>query len=219
MEVRLHAIGIDDVRDMFGAQPALAARLRTIASERFRVPQEEQRPRSRLARLGPLFRRDPWEPLLDPSLPSPDEVELLVNGQFVPPQRLPQAWLVMQAWLEELSFGHTRVTLSDSDWNAAEFELACAGLPSQFGLARLWALDPALPLRPAPGMRIGYSKHHHAVATRDALANVPGTVSDSTASAVTRILGLLDGLDAWTAAATTSGRPVPDVVALVRELT
>ena len=37
-EWRMHALSIHEVRDMFGADEQLAARLRAIASEAFRVP-------------------------------------------------------------------------------------------------------------------------------------------------------------------------------------
>ncbi len=213
----MYAIGIDDVRDMFGAEPGLAARLRTVASERFREPQEEHRSTSRLARLGPLFRRDPWAPYLDPDQPTPSDVELLVTGQFVPPERGPQAWLVVEAWLEELSFGHTTISCSDTDWSTAEFDLACAGLASPYALARLWAMDVGIPLRPIPGMQVGHCRHHHAVVTRDSLRHVSPSLTGTTAEIAGQVLHLLDGLDAWTAAAITSRRPVPDVVGVVRE--
>lgn len=213
--IDLYTIGIDEVRDWFGASPDRASVLREIAATTFRVPMSQNRPPGLLGRLGPLMRRDPWAPRIPVDHPSPHDVELLVRGQFVPPERLGQAWRVVEAWLGALASGSTQVSASASDWTSIEFDLARAGLPSQYAVSRLWALDPGLPMRPAAGSEVGYAKHHHAVATREALRAARGLASQSTWPVVDAVLALLDTLDDAAAAASTSGRPVPDVFAVV----
>ncbi len=216
VEVRLYAIGIDEVRDWFGAGPAGAATLRGVAAERFRVPAAEQRPTGMLSKLGPLFRRDPWAPHIPVDLPTPADVEMLINAHFVPPERLGAAWTVVRAWLDELSWGHVVTVLGATEWRDLEFDLARAGLPSQFAISKLWNLDPALPLRPVPGTAVGYARHHHAVATREALGDAWQRVTDPSREPLHDILGFLRGLDGWTAMASAAGRPAPDVVGVCR---
>lgn len=218
VEIRLYAIGIDEVRDWFGAGPGTAATLRGIAAERFRVPLAEQRPPSgMLSKLGPLFRHDPWAPRLPADLPTPDDVEQLITGRFVAPDRLPRAWTVLRAWLDALAWGHLVLALGDAEWRDFEFDLARAGVPSQFAVSKLWGLDPALPLRAEPGTLVGYAKHHHAVATADALRNASPRVGDGSREPLGRVVGFLDALAGWSAAAAAAGRPTPDVVAAYRD--
>jgi len=217
VEIRLYAIGIDEVRDWFGAGVETAATLRGITAERFRAPLAELRPPSgMLSKLGPLFRHDPWAPRLPADLPTPHDVEQLISGRFVAPDRLAQSWAVVRAWLEELSWGHVALVLTDQEWRDLEFDLARAGVPSQFAISKLWGLDPALPLRPEPGTEIGYTKHHHAVATADELRTAAPRVGDSSRGPTTRVVGFLEALAGWSAAAAAAGRPTPDVVGSCR---
>ena len=214
VEIRLYAIGIDEVRDWFGAGSETAATLRGITAERFWAPLAEHRPPSggMLAKLGPLFRHDPWAPRLPLGLPTPNDVEQLITGRFVAPDGLSRAWTVMRVWLEELSWGHLVLALADSEWRALEFDLARAGVPSQFAISKLWGLDPALPLGAEPGTSIGYAKHHHAVATADHLRAVAHRVGGNSRDPVRQVVDFLETLSGWNAAAAAAGRPTPDVV-------
>ncbi len=217
VEIRLYAIGIDEMRDWFGAGPAIAATLRGVAARRFRAPAAEQRSTGMLSKLGPLFRRDPWAPRLPVDLPSPSDVELLINAHFVPPERLAAAWTVVCAWLEELSWGHAVTVLGPAEWRDLEFDLARAGVPSQFAISKLWGLDPSLPLRPVPGTTVGYARHHHAMATREALDAAVQRVTVTSRDPLHGVLGFLRAVDGWTADAAVAGRPAPDVVGVRRD--
>lgn len=216
VEIRLYAIGIDEMRDWFGAGPATAATLRGVAAERFRVPAAERRPTGMLSKLGPLFRRDPWAPRIPAELPSPSDVETLINAHFVPPERLDAAWTVVGAWLDALAWGRVITVLGATEWRDLEFDLARAGVPSQYAISKLWGLDPSLPLRPVPGTEVGYARHHHAVATRGALDAARARVMDSSREPLHAVLGFLRELDGWSAAAAATGRPAPDVVGVCR---
>ena len=217
VEIRLYAIGIDEVRDWFGAGRETAATLRGIAAERFRAPVAEQRaPSGMLSKLGPLFRHDPWAPRLPADLPTPADVEQLITGRFVAPDRLAPSWTVVRAWLEDLSWGQVVLGFGDTEWRDLEFDLARAGVPSQFAISKLWSLDPALPLRAEPGTAIGYAKHHHAVATADELRTAAQRVGDSSRGPLGRVIGFLDALAGWSASAAAAGRPTPDVVGSCR---
>ncbi|MCC2592023.1 hypothetical protein LKO27_01075 [Tessaracoccus sp. OS52] len=160
--LRLFAISIDAVRDIFGADPVLAERLRAAARARF-APPARPRPKGLLA----LFRRDP-DSEVDASRPISGDVEALLAGGYIPPDRTHQCWQVLIAWLEELSAAHSDLVVDDLD--PLEFDLARAGLHSDHSLRHLAARQLGTMLRPLPGQTVGYAKHAHAVETLEALA-------------------------------------------------
>src|SRR6185436_16405044 len=55
-ELRLYAIGIEEVRGMFGAPPQVADHLREVAQRAFAPPSLEARG-GLLSKLGPIFKR------------------------------------------------------------------------------------------------------------------------------------------------------------------
>ncbi len=158
----MFAISINDVRDVFGAEPELAERLRRVAADRFATGQVQRR------RLGPLQRRDPGREI-DPTRPLQRDVDALLDGGFIPADRTRQCWQLLQVWLVELS---TAVRTLELDLATAEYELAAAGLPSQYSIAHLWQRDLGVPLRPIAGQIVGYAKHAHALETLQALASL-----------------------------------------------
>src|SRR5690606_40003393 len=78
-ELRLYAIGIDEVRGMFGARPDEAQRLREIAA-RALEPEPVAPSGGLLSRLGPIFRRPPGAPVISPTQPQPADLEALLAG-------------------------------------------------------------------------------------------------------------------------------------------
>lgn len=181
---------IDQVRDIFGATPDLAARLRSEAAERFAPP---QRPATFLDKLGPLFRRAPATDV-DPSRPLASDVDALLAGGFIPPERRGQCWEVLDAWLASLAHADERLDIPDLD--ALEYDLGFQGLPSQFSLRQLWTRDLGIPLPPPAGGFSGYAKHGHVVATRDALRGVleatPDELTAQTRQICVLVVTLLD---------------------------
>lgn len=93
-----------------------------------------------------------------------------------------------------------------------EFDLATAGLPSQFALEKLLQGDPQIPLFPLPGQRWGYAKHAHVLATRQAIDEIADGLDAKTAAAVRPFRQFLDDYPAWTDQAKQQGRPAPDLV-------
>lgn len=173
--LRLHGIGIDAVRDIFGAQGEHATRLRGILAERLAPPRQTSG--GLLDRIGPLFRRAPRTEV-DPRRPLAGDVDALLAGEFIPPERLPQAWQLFSVLLDELA--HTSATLSCTDFDAIEFDLARNGLSSEFSLRRLAEREVGVPLRPLPGQVFGYSRHLQAVETRTALYQMQAHPQDQT---------------------------------------
>lgn len=165
-ELRLFAISINDVRDIFGAHPALAARLRQLAATEFGPP---AKPRSLLDRVGPLLSRN-RSVEVDPRQPLAGDVDALLSGGHIHYERLHQSWDLMLLWLGALATRALSLTVADLD--RLEFDLARAGLPSDFSLRQLAERELGIALRPLPGQLVGYSKHAHVLATLDQLRRV-----------------------------------------------
>lgn len=161
---RFHAISIDQVRDMFGADDALAARLREVAAAAF--PGNRNRPRHMLGTLGPLFTRDRSREVA-PDAPLRSDIDALLAGRHVEPDRLVPSWQVFLAWLEAL--GARAVTVTVDDVDGVEFDLARLGLSSNFSVRRLAERDLGIPLRAIGRQVAGYSRGLHASETLRAL--------------------------------------------------
>ncbi|MGO4958476.1 hypothetical protein ACTQ49_14630 [Luteococcus sp. Sow4_B9] len=224
-EARLYAISINEVRDMFGATAPVAGMLRRISAESLRTyrPQEAAQPgadaqrggRGMLNRLGPLFKRPAHAPLVPHGSPLPSDVETLIAGRFVAPERLDASWELVDGWLSHRAFGQHRLERTGQQLEQLEFELTRAGLPSQYGIGKLMALDAQIPLRPSPGMTVGYCKHAHVLATAKALdAVLPEVLPESHARAADLAV-FLGRFQEWGGAARTSGRPQPDLFVIL----
>lgn len=159
--MQLYGIAIDEVRDIFGAPPERAEQLRRVAAARFPAPTGKRR--------WGLFKREPALEV-DPGTPLSGDVEALVAGQFVPPDRLLPSWRLLQVWLAELACADESIPYESLD--TIEFDLARRGLPSTHSIRRLGERNLGIPLRDGPGMTSGYSHHSHAVATRQALTEI-----------------------------------------------
>ncbi len=153
--LRLFAITIDDVRDIFGADPALASQLRAVAAEHFAPPRPE---RAALSRIGPLFSRHRHTEV-DTRNPLSADVDSMLSGGHIPEDRRPQCWKLLLVWLETLATQRLDIRLDA--FETPEFELARAGLPSSISLRSLAARELGTPLRPEPTQIVGYSKHGH----------------------------------------------------------
>lgn len=160
----VYAIGIDDVRDIFGADDTLAERLRAVAAARFATD-----PPVRRTWFKPLRRRDPGTEV-SPDRPLRGDMEALLAGGYIAPDRLPQCWALFTIWLEELSLAHLELPWEPESFDRAEWDLAAAGLNSDFSLRRLAERQLGVPLRPLEGQVVGYAKALHVAETADALA-------------------------------------------------
>ena len=95
---------------------------------------------------------------------------------------------------------------------ALDCDLAAAGLPSAYSLKRLMSGDPQIPLRPAPGMKIGYVDTAQILATWVELSKVIGTVPSARRGEAEAVLKFLDSYPGWKHLAVDLGRPAPDLL-------
>lgn len=187
----LFAVGIDAVRDIFRADDPLAAHLRGVAATRF--PSRAVPAPGMLSRLGPLFRRQRATEV-DPSQPLAGDVDAMLAGGFIAPDRSGACWRLLLAWLEDVGRAAHRLEFDDID--DLEFDLARAGLPSQYSLRSLAGRPLGIPLQPLRGQVVGYCKHVQAVETLHALHRLTETTSSEFASVLTRTIGIQEALRA-----------------------
>lgn len=204
--VRLWAVSISDVRSLFRPTGDLAQRLRGD------VPFEVVTPH-KPSWFAPLLRRAPGAPVLAADSPLPSDVDKLLHGHFVPPDRLVPSWRIVSHWLDRLSAATLRLDFDRATSERLDFDLARAGVASHFALRTLWARDAALPLRPLGGSEVGYQRYAVAVELGEAWRASLGALEGS-ADLAEHVSDWLRQLPRWAEDAEGAGRPAPDVFAV-----
>lgn len=104
-ELRAYAVAAVEVRALAGADPEERGRLRELARRTWAAP----RPRTRDL-LGPMHRRVPGAPVIAADDPTPADLETLLAGSAVPPERGAATWRLVEALVAALARSSTRVT-------------------------------------------------------------------------------------------------------------
>ena len=210
--LRLNAIAIDEVRDIFEADEGLAKKLRKWTEARFSVPLHHHRRSRWRSPFHPLYKPNVEGPMLPTGWPTPNDVEDLVRGRYIESDRLARCWRLVNEWLTHLSWGWTEIPMTVARSEELDCDLAAAGLPSTYSLKRLMGEDPQLPLRPAPGMKIGYAGTGQTLATWVELSKIIGTVPTARRGEADAVLKFLNSYPGWSHLAVDLGRPTPDLL-------
>ncbi|MVA76591.1 hypothetical protein GC722_11230 [Auraticoccus sp. F435] len=215
--LRLHAVAIDDVRDIVGADAPFAARLREIARTAF-APAGSPGAPGLLGRLGPIFRRSPQAVVLAPEDPTPQDLETLLSGHYVRPERSLPTWRLVERLVEGIAWSSLAVDLDRGERDTLDFDLARAGLSSEVGLGRLLSHDAMIGVMPPPGEMACARPHSFALAMAEAWGRAlaedsPPVRQSPHRGAMTAISHWLDGFPQWGRVAAEQGRPLPDLVA------
>ena len=208
-EIRLWAVSITDVRGLFHATGETADHLR--ANVAFHTVRPHKR--GLFSGLGPMFSRDPAAPVLAPDSPLPSDVDAILHGHFVAPDRLVPSWGIISHWLDGMAASTLRLDLGHGALDTLDFDLARAGLAAHHALRTLWARDAALPLRPLPGSQVGYQRYAVAVELCEAWRASRESL-DGSGDVVDQVVGWLDQLPTWARNAEGAGLPAPDVFAV-----
>ncbi|MSS45142.1 hypothetical protein FYJ43_03560 [Cutibacterium sp. WCA-380-WT-3A] len=209
--LRLNAIAIDEVRDIFEADEGLAMKLRRWTEARFNVPVHHHRRARWHSPFHPLYRPNVEGPMLPTGWPTPNDVEDLVRGRSIETERLTRCWRLVNHWLTHMSWGWTEIPMTVARFEELDRDLASAGLPSAYSLQRLMARDPQIPLRPAPGMQIGYAGTGQILATRVELSKVIGAIPSTRRGEASAVLTFLNSYPGWNQLAVDLGRPAPNL--------
>ena len=211
-ELRLYAIGIDEMRGIVGAAPQQAEQLRVLAHRAF-APAGGPAPTGLLSKLGPIFRRVPAAPIIPATQPEPRDVESLLAGAYVPPERIGAAWRVLETLVQAVAWGSTRMGLSAAELDDLDFALARGGVSASVGLRHLLSSTTSVNLIPVSGLTVGWHPHEKALAMAAAYRiAVPQMKSEGQREMIISLATWLDGFAQWASVAGTLGRPVPDLV-------
>jgi hypothetical protein len=208
----LYAIGLEEVRGMFGASPPVAEHLRGVAQRAFAPPVEAGRS-GLLGKLGPIFRRVPAAPVISPTQPEPQDVEALLAGAYIPPDRMGATWRLLETLVQGAAWGSTRMRLTEAELNDLDFALARGGVSAAVGLRHLLNNRTDLNLMPVTGMTVGWHRHEKALAMNAAYRSAMREIKTDEQRAMISSLTLwLDNFVPWAQVAASLGRPVPDLI-------
>ncbi len=214
-ELRLYAVGLEEVRRIVGAPPEYAAMLSEIARRaQPEVTAQPARGRTLLGRLGPLFRR-PHPALFvpDPGSPTDDDLAALLSGQYLTPDRSPAIWRLLETLVGGLAWGTTRLELEQHALNDLDFALTRGGVAAAIGVGQLIAHDLRLPIAPVAGLTVGYQPHRRVLEMTAAYTEVQDDLPQPEQRDLVHELVLwLGGFPHWAEVAPTLGRPEPDLV-------
>ena len=210
-ELRLYGIGIDEMRGIIGAGP-LTEELRDAARRAF-APPERPKPKGLIGRLGPIFRRPPDAPVVCPTDPEPRDVEAVLAGAYIPPDRMGASWRVLEALVQYRCWGSTRMPLAPQSLEELDFALARGGVAAAVGIGHLLTSSTNVRMIPVQGLTVGWHPYDQALAMaaayREAIREIK---SDERRELVANLVMWLDGFVPWARVAAGLGRPVPDLV-------
>lgn len=212
--LKLWAVGIDEVREIFSANPEVSEKLRAAATARFRT--DLPRPAGLLGRLGPLLRpaHDPAAPR--PGVPAAQDVSDLLSGRYIAPPRLPEAWNLLEFWIGTLSWGSGEWPLEPARLRELDFDLARARIPSRYGLSDLFKNALGISLSLCEGLAAGFVRADHAHQMGQAWAVGTPELEPANQPTAAQITEFLSHWPEWTSLAVEHGRPEPDLVAIYR---
>lgn len=211
-ELRLYALGIDEMCSIMGADSQRASELREAARMAFATPAEPART-GLIGKLGPLFRRPPATPVISPTQPEPRDVDVLLAGAHVAPDRMGATWRVLETLVHSQAWGSTRMQLSPQEVDDLDFALARGGVSASVGLRHLLDHSTGINLRPVTGLTVGWHRYEMALSMAGAYRTaMPQIKSAGQREMVGGLVSWLDGFVPWAQAAATRGRPAPDLI-------
>lgn len=212
-ELRLTAIGVEELRALFSGSPAIEEHLRGVAAQAFPPPAQPVRT-SMLGRVGPVTKLPPpGAPVVKPDVPTAQDLRDLTRGRFVKAERLGAAWALVRLWLDACGWPSVAIAIDEPAINDLDFELATGGVETRYALRRLLNDKLALPLRTEPGQATGYVPYADAVAMREAWRPAIGTLSPHNADLARYLVTWLGGLEGWADYAKRAHQPFPDLIA------
>lgn len=212
--LKLWAIAIDEVRGIFSADPDTADYLRAATAEHF--DSITKTPKGLLGKIGPLLRGGPDPAAPRPGSPRPEDVEDLLSGRYIPPQRLVSAWNLLDFWLDTLALGTAQWPLSEPELHDFDFDLARAQVSSRFGLSELFKADLGISMTRCPGLAAGWVPGRHALAMAEAWPAGISELSEPHQDLATGVIAFLNDFTQWQERADSQNRPHPDLVAVFR---
>lgn len=211
-ELRLYALSIEELRAIPGADAPKAEALRAAARRAFQTSAEPVRT-GLIGKLGPLFRRPPAAVVVSPTQPEPRDVEVLLAGAYVTPERMGATWRVLEVLVHSECWGSTRMPLDTRALDDLDFALARGGVSAAVGLRHLINHSTGINLRLVDGLTVGWHRYEQALAMAGAYRiAMPQIKSAEQREMISGLVSWLDGFVHWAQVAADLRRPVPDLI-------
>lgn len=225
--LRLHAININDVRDLIGADADTRAWAEAECAGLLTESAPPTTSRGFLARLfgrGRMRGADPGaagtqpdSPPISPPTPPPDpptgvDLATVLAGRHAAPERAGACWRVLEHLVARRAWASHEVCLDAREVADFDFALTLAGVPAEAGLGRILRSPAMLGLAPAPSVTVGYLPF--AVVRLHAALYAAADVEDPRQAELAR--GLAEfwaKLPDWAEEAAAAGRGAPDLIA------
>lgn len=197
---------------MFGARPPEADRLRDVAA-RALEPVQAASSGGLLSRLGPIFRRSPGAPVISPTQPLQADLDALLGGSYIPPDRVGATWRLLEILVAGSAWGSIKLELTSRSLDDLDFALARGGVSAAVGLRHLLSSPTSVNLVPVQGLVVGYHPYPKALGMAQAYrAAMPEVKTPEQQELVSGLVTWLDGFMHWAGVAQQLGRPTPDLV-------
>lgn len=211
-ELRLYALGIQELLGIVAADERRAEELRAVARKAFTISPAPA-PIGLIGKLGPLFRRPPGTPVISPTQPEPRDVDVLLAGAYVPPDRMGATWRVLEVLVHAQAWGSTKIALSAPALDDLDFALARGGVSAAAGLRHLINQPTGISLRAVEGLTVGWHRYDQALGMAGAYRlATPAIKTPDQQELVSGLVRWLDGFAQWARLAGDLGRPVPDLI-------
>lgn len=198
---------------MFGAAPSERERLRAVAHRLLAPTPEARRAGGLIEKLGPIFRRPPAARVVSPTQPVPQDVEVLLAGAYVPPERTGATWRVLETLVQGTAWASTLMSLTPASLDDLDFALARGGVSAAVGLRHLLSTPTSLNLVPVQALTVGYHPYDKALAMAGAYREaIPEIKTREQQELITALVAWLDGFGGWAELAASRNRPVPDLL-------
>ncbi|WP_060930009.1 DUF7691 family protein [Granulicoccus phenolivorans] len=203
-DLHLYALSINEVRDLVGAEPAHAARLREQVRPLLTEPVVAPRGWSRLFARGPRP---------DPGQPTEADVEAVLSGRWAPPERAVNTWRALELLIRIRALGSCALPLAPDGIEGFDFAVTRAGAPANAGLGTVLRAGSRIGLPPNPAVVTGYLPYAQAQLMAQGLTGI--RLEDAGHRAVLgTLVGFLATFPRWAGEAATAGRPQPDLLAI-----
>ena len=155
----------------------------------------------------------PATPVISPTQPEPQDVEVLLAGAYVPPDRMGATWRLLETLVQGIAWGSTRMSLTEQSLADLDFALARGGVSAAVGIRHLLNTKASLNLIPVQGLTVGWHRHEKALAMAGAYRSaMPQIKTEEQREMISGLAIWLDGFVPWAqvAASLRPAGPRPD---------
>lgn len=183
--LRLYPIKIALVSKMFAANESFASSLRELTSEI--LPKNNPR-KTKLSQLVRLWNSPSKAPDSNNNSPSQDDIDRMLHGLEIAPERRPQAWQIFECWVRGISYSNWITEVSKEQLNKLESHGIKLGIPAEYVLSKLFITKLEIPLSEYPELQNGYVNYQFIEGFYLAWKEIMPSISANISAAETQIL-------------------------------